>query len=115
MSARTSFASIRLLFCALALLLPLTRPSNGQDSNGQFLGASLPKSERADSNGKIYFKHKLELSLDTGLLGQTSERSMILLEILWGDDYSADKGATKGGPSLAVVVNESDGGILNRA
>lgn len=49
-------------FCTLALLF-LTRPSTGQDS----LIEGLQNSE-TDSNRRIYFKHKLEFSLDTGWL-----------------------------------------------
>jgi lipid A 3-O-deacylase PagL len=68
MLAHVSFASMRPVFCALALLLCLTWPLIAQDSKSQFLVTTLSAPERADSNKKIYFKHKLEVSLDIGWL-----------------------------------------------
>jgi Lipid A 3-O-deacylase (PagL) len=62
-----AFSVRRLLSCTLTLVC-FARPSIGQDSNSQLLDTSLLKSETADSNRKIYFKHKLEISLDAGWL-----------------------------------------------
>src|SRR5580700_9921410 len=57
----------RVICCTLTLLcLPL--PSIGQDSQTQALIEASHNFETADSNRKIYFRHKLELSLDTGWL-----------------------------------------------
>jgi hypothetical protein len=55
----------RQIFCTLALAcLAQTAQSLAQDSKSQFSDESLLASEQADFNKKIYFKHKLELSLD---------------------------------------------------
>lgn len=43
-------------------------PTPGQDSKSQFPDETSANYEAADFNRKIYFKHKLELSLDTGCL-----------------------------------------------
>jgi hypothetical protein len=43
-------------------------PSIGQDSKSQFSDETLTNFEPGDFNRKIYFKHKLEFSLDTGWL-----------------------------------------------
>src|SRR5579863_4042603 len=56
-----------LLFCPLMLLF-LALPSIGQGSKSQPLIEDSENSETADSNRQIYFKHKLEVSLDTGWL-----------------------------------------------
>ncbi|PYU34245.1 MAG: hypothetical protein DMG31_06565 [Acidobacteria bacterium] len=57
-----------LFFILILACLAQPGPSICQDSKGQFSDETLPKFEGGDFNRKIYFKHKLEFSLDTGWL-----------------------------------------------
>jgi Lipid A 3-O-deacylase (PagL) len=57
----------RLLFCTLTLLC-LSESSSGQTSNNPFSDETLTTFGSADLNRTIYFKHKLEVSLDMGWL-----------------------------------------------
>ncbi len=61
---------IRKMFFFTLILACLTQPalSIAQDSKSQFSDESLLASEPADFNRKVYFKHKLEFSLDSGWL-----------------------------------------------
>jgi len=57
-----------LFFTLILTCLAQPVPSIGQDSKSQFSGETLLKLEPGDFNRKIYFKHKLEFSLDMGWL-----------------------------------------------
>jgi hypothetical protein len=57
--------SLAFHFLTLALLIP-PAVSAGQDSKTQESNEIFAESRSADLNRKIYFKHKLELSLDSG-------------------------------------------------
>jgi hypothetical protein len=59
----------KIVFCTLTFVcLAQPKPSIAQDSKSKFSGETLAKLEPGDFNRKIYFKHKLEFSLDTGWL-----------------------------------------------
>src|SRR6266568_3928862 len=62
--------TIRKLICCTVTFVCLALPARsiGQDAKSQFSAEPVLGSESADFNVKIYFKHKLEFSLDTGWL-----------------------------------------------
>jgi len=57
-----------LFFTLILACLAQPVPSIGQDSKSQVSGETLLKLEPGDFNREIYFKHKLEFSLDMGWL-----------------------------------------------
>jgi len=67
-SAEVRFLSIRWLLSLTLTVLCLARPSLGQDTNSQPVTEASGKSGRADSNSKIYYGNRLEVSLDAGFL-----------------------------------------------
>jgi hypothetical protein len=68
LSLPKSSKSVRyLIFVTLVLsCLSRTLPISGQDSKSQFSDEISANQEHVDFNRNIYFKHKLEFSLDTG-------------------------------------------------
>lgn len=58
----------KLIFWLTVACLAQTTRAIGQDAKREFSDDTLLKSEPTDFNRKIYFKHKLEFSLDAGWL-----------------------------------------------
>src|ERR1022692_3911294 len=56
------------LFILVLGYLTLTAPSLGQDSTSQPAAETARNSGRSDFNKEIYYKNKLEFSLETGWL-----------------------------------------------
>jgi Lipid A 3-O-deacylase (PagL) len=64
----TNTRGIRTALVLLVLCVARAELSIGQDSNNHISDETLLKVEPVDFNRNIYFKHKLEVSLDTGWL-----------------------------------------------
>jgi hypothetical protein len=116
----------RLLFYTLTLLA-LSPPAIGQDSKSQSSDEPLQKVELPDFNRTIYFKHKLEVSLDTGwlpnnipfifdpFLGQKWDRPPLdyslvplILSLRWHRGNIAAPSFIRGNTDLAFSLSYTD-------
>src|ERR1022692_160505 len=73
------------LFILVLGYLTLTAPSLGQDSTSQPAAETARNSGRSDFNKEIYYKNKLEFSLETGWLFINSP---FPLDVFLGDGYT---------------------------
>jgi hypothetical protein len=77
---------VRTLILFIVMLACLTHPARSiaQDGKSLPLVESVPLSEPADFNSKIYYKNKLEFSMETGWLPQNIP---FVFDFLLGDSY----------------------------